>query len=332
MSGPKYRSVLAVHPNWNGSLKLSSVDDQIEHEGEGSRGNYSLSDGKLLVNWNEYGHEIFVEIGGIFVSETLLRDAYKKLSQDGEIPATIFQTWKSKTSLPENFNIWRSTFAEHNPSFKMILWDDEDNREFIRSEFPWFYKIYMKYPAEIYRADVVRYFYLYRYGGIYADLDVECLRSLDGLRREGDVVLGRMGTDLDHSIPNAIMASKPKEEFWLLVIWLLQQIKDIQRSPEFVTGPVILKAAVTLYYAGDPILLKTAISAIRAKLPSSLKPPPRRSNVAILASRSLYPLDWTDSVHQVIRKRVLSGNFLSTSEKMDLFPDAWVATYWSHSW
>lgn len=293
MSGPQYRTVLAVHPHWKGSLKLSSVDDQIEHEGEGSRGNYSLSSGKLLVNWNEYGQEIFVEIGGVFVNETLLRDAYQKLVQNNEIPATIFQTWKSKTSLPENFKMWKTTFAEHNPSFEMVFWDDDDNREFIKAEFPWFYKVYMRYPGEIYRADVVRYFFLYRYGGIYADLDVECLRSLDGLRREGDVVLGRMGTDPDHSIPNAIMASKPKEEFWLLVIWLLLQIKDIQRSPEFVTGPVILKAAVALYHARDPILLKTVVSTMSAKLPLNLKPQPRPSNIAILPPRRLYPLDWT---------------------------------------
>ncbi|CAH2409272.1 putative Inositol phosphorylceramide mannosyltransferase [Mesorhizobium escarrei] len=331
MSGPQFRTVLAVHPHWKGSLKLSSVDDQIEHEG-GGRGIYSLSNGKLLVNWNEYGQEIFVEVGGIFVNETLLRNAYQKLTQDGEIPSTIFQTWKSKISFPDNFKMWRDTFAQLNPSFEMVLWDDDDNREFIKSEFPWFYEFYMRYPGEIYRADVVRYFFLYRYGGIYADLDVECLRSLDGLRREGDVMLGQMGTDPDHSIPNAIMASKPKEEFWLLVIWIMLQIKDIQRSPEYVTGPVILKSAVDLYQAKNTILSKTAISTMEAKLPSNLKPQPRRTNISILPANRLYPLDWTNPVHQIIRSRVLSGNYLSTNEKNELFPDAWMTTYWSHSW
>lgn len=307
------------------------MDDQIEHEG-GGRGIYSLSSGKLLVNWNEYGQEIFVEIGGLFVNETLLRDAYQKLIQDNEIPATIFQTWKSKISIPNSFKIWRDTFAQLNPSFEMVLWDDDDNREFIKSEFPWFYKFYMRYPGEIYRADVVRYFFLYRYGGIYADLDVECLRSLDGLRREGDVILGQMGTDPDHSIPNAIMASKPKEEFWLLVIWIMLQIKDIQRSPEYVTGPVILKSAVDLYQEKNTILSKAAISTIVAKLPFNLKPQPRRTNISILPTKRLYPLDWSDSVHQIIRRRVLSGSYLSTNEKNELFPDAWMTTYWSHSW
>ncbi|TIM49069.1 MAG: cell surface protein [Mesorhizobium sp.] len=331
MSAQQFRTVLAVHPHWKGSLKLSSVDDQIEHEG-GGRGIYSLSSGKLLVNWNEYGQETFVEVGGIFVNETLLRDAYQNLTQDGEIPATIFQTWKSKVSFPDNFKMWRATFSQLNPSFETVLWDDDDNREFIKSEFPWFYEFYMRYPGEIYRADVVRYFFLYRYGGIYADLDVECLRSLDGLRREGDVMLGQMGTDPDHSIPNAIMASKPKEEFWLLVIWIILQIKDLQRSPEYVTGPAILKSAVDLYHAKDKIILENAISTIGEMLPLNLKPQPRRSNVSILPSKSLYPLDWTDPVHQIIRMRVLSGNYLSTHEKNELFPDAWMTTYWSHSW
>lgn len=32
------------------------------------------------------------------------------------------------------------------------------------------------------RADAMRLFFLHKYGGIYIDLDIECLRSLDFLR------------------------------------------------------------------------------------------------------------------------------------------------------
>src|SRR5436853_425827 len=89
------------------------------------------------------------------------------------IPARIFQTWKSKTDLPPTFARWSRTFKEHNPSFEHQIWDDADNRAFIRDCFPWFLPLYDKYPAEIFRADVVRYFYLYWHGGIYADMDVD---------------------------------------------------------------------------------------------------------------------------------------------------------------
>ena len=38
------------------------------------------------------------------------------------------------------------------------------------------------------RADAMRLFFLHKYGGIYIDLDIECLRSLDFLRHYGWVM------------------------------------------------------------------------------------------------------------------------------------------------
>src|ERR1700755_3694858 len=97
---------------------------------------------------------------------------------DDIVGARIFQTWKSKTSLPDNFRYWHSTIVGKNPDFAVTLWDDADNRNFIAGNFPWFLSIYDQLPAEIYRVDCVRYFYLYAYGGFYIDLDTECLAPL----------------------------------------------------------------------------------------------------------------------------------------------------------
>jgi mannosyltransferase OCH1-like enzyme len=121
----------------------------------------------------------------------------------------------------------------------MCCGDDADNRAFIGREFAWFLATYDTYPAEIYRADAVRYFYLYLHGGIYADMDTECLRPLDALTQRPGVVLGRMGSDEDfpHAVPNAIMASAPRCEFWLLVMALLLHLARYQGRPEQVTGP-----------------------------------------------------------------------------------------------
>ncbi|MGH7046836.1 MAG: glycosyltransferase, partial [Stellaceae bacterium] len=106
------------------------------------------------------------------------------------IPRSIFQTWKSKTDIPAKFSHWQSTFDRINPDFRHIVWDDDDNRQFIASYYEWFLPIYDSYPREIYRVDAVRYFYLYTFGGIYADMDTECLRPLAPLLGRGDVLLG----------------------------------------------------------------------------------------------------------------------------------------------
>lgn len=173
-----------------------------------------------------------------------------------KIPNIIFQTWKSCTSIPDNYRYWMSSIKKYNPNYQHILWDDELNRAFIKKEFSWFIKYYDAYPAEIYRADVIRFFFLFRYRGIYIDMDTECLRSLDEIRSFGGIVLGRMGQDKDFSdsVPNAIMASEPGQIFWLLAISMsTEKINEyltdtnVVAGPESFTGPGLLKRAVDFY-------------------------------------------------------------------------------------
>ena len=249
------------------------------------------------------------------------------------IPARIFQTWKSKT-LPAPYAAWSKTFQSKNPGFTLELWDDHDNRNFIASEFPWFLKTYNAYPAEIYRVDAVRYFYLYSYGGIYADLDTECLRPLDPLLHRADVLLGRMGPSesFAHSIPNAIMASKPRQEFWLFAISLLLEFSQYHDRPELLTGPVLLKSAHDLYTAKDPVWANAATNRIRGFLRPDQQPVPGPSKIELLSSRQWFPIDWSDPIHQLLRTSVLKGQRLDDAAKAALFPESSMVTWWSHSW
>ncbi len=250
------------------------------------------------------------------------------------IPARIFQTWKSKTEFPANFAQWSATFKQHNPAFEHELWDDADNRNFIRTRFPWFLPTYDAYPAEIYRADAVRYFYLYCFGGIYADMDVECLKPLDDLLPLGGVVLGQMGPDPDfpHSLPNAIMASAPRQRLWLLALGLLPYFAQVQRKVEFTAGPVFLKSVVDLYRANDPLWADSVIASVAQILNLDLQPSEERTNITILPSRRWYAVDWTDPIHLRLREDVLAGKPLDAATKAWLFKDAWMVTYWTHTW
>ena len=62
-----------------------------------------------------------------------------------------------------------------------MLWTDAGSREFIAEHYPWFLDNFDDYTYPIQRADAIRYFVLYHYGGVYLDLDVGCLRPLDQL-------------------------------------------------------------------------------------------------------------------------------------------------------
>lgn len=257
------------------------------------------------------------------------------------IPQIVFQTWKSRVDIPNNYRVWRETFHDQNPGFEILLWDDDDNREFVRARFPWFLPTYDLYPKEIYRADAVRPLFLFLFGGFYADMDTECLRPLESQISIGNILLGRMGYDksFPHSIPNAIMASRPYEYFWLFYVHLMiDRAREMSgdgsqiKRPEALTGPVALYDAVSAFIA-DPDAAIAACAPIVAQLPDYWRARLRRSLPTILPPETWYGIDWTNPLHRKVRARIQQERrLLSVEQARALFPEATMVTYWSHSW
>ena len=259
----------------------------------------------------------------------------------GVIPRIIFQTWKTRHDLPSNYSHWSSTFSALNPGYEHLIWDDADNRDFIARKFPWFLACYDAYLREIYRADIIRYFFLYEYGGVYVDMDTECLRPLDELKYSGEVVLGRMGTNTSfpHSIPNAIMASAPRQIFWLLVISMaIERLRlhlakgDLHlQGPEWMTGPILLKAAHDYYVSHDSMDTYNRVSEVLGNV--GAESGARPGSVELLAPERWYPVDWNNRVHQLFRSAVVKKKRIpEPSESRWLFPQSDMVTYWTHSW
>lgn len=62
-----------------------------------------------------------------------------------------------------------------------MLWTDSSSRQFVAENYPWFLDTFDSYRYNIQRADAIRYFVLYHYGGVYIDLDIGCLKPVDPL-------------------------------------------------------------------------------------------------------------------------------------------------------
>jgi mannosyltransferase OCH1-like enzyme len=266
-----------------------------------------------------------------------------QIVSDGSFPKLIFQTWRSKVSMPDNYARWSESLKRMNPDFEYVLWDDFDNRRFIETYHSWFLPIYDSYPREIYRADAVRYFFLYQFGGLYADMDTECLRPVAPLFKSGDVWLGRMGNDPDfpHSIPNAIMASRPLQEFWLLVIHLLVEKAKalgvpaamVGKGPEAMTGPILLKNAYDAYTSSERSAVREMIQEIAARLPANLQPQAKVSRVDLLDPDYWYPINWSNMIHLRLSCEIVDFNLaLGGRTKRWLFPKSFLVPYWTHSW
>lgn len=171
-----------------------------------------------------------------------------------KIPKIIHQTWKDE-HLPKAFQTFSQTWRDMLPGWKYHLWTDEMNHEFVNTHYPQFIKKYDAYPKNIQRADAIRYLLLQTYGGLYVDMDFECLNTdFVSLLENADFVAGKepyshaIRFGRNHIICNALMASVPDHPFLEHVIrrmmnhpsgWDVRQGRDILES----TGPFLLTDA-----------------------------------------------------------------------------------------
>lgn len=173
------------------------------------------------------------------------------------IPCIIHQTWRDN-DVPPYLRRFQASWREHHPAWQYRLWTDEANRRLIEEHYPQFLPVYDTYPLPIQRADAVRYFILHRYGGLYVDLDFECLRPLEPMLAGRSSVFGveprahAVAHGVSLIVGNALMASTPGHRVWPEVHSALVQHsnaldawgrRDVLRS----TGPLLLTNVVQRY-------------------------------------------------------------------------------------
>jgi inositol phosphorylceramide mannosyltransferase catalytic subunit len=137
-----------------------------------------------------------IVLAGIFVAWFLLvlqpyhpGAFYDPLRQSRPIPPIIHQTYKTH-QLPEEWQQLQRTWTHSDlaleEGYEYMFWTDEMNRKLIETDFPWFLERYDAYPKPIQRVDAARLFILYKYGGIYVDLDIGlqagCESTIDSWR------------------------------------------------------------------------------------------------------------------------------------------------------
>lgn len=180
------------------------------------------------------------------------------------IPRIIHQTWKD-SEVPARWRHFQASWRRLHPAWEYRLWTDEDNRALVARHYPWFLRQYDALDLPIKRADAARYFILQRHGGVYVDLDFECLRPLDELLAGHSLVLGT--EPLEHAdvelarvsalgklIGNAFLASVPRHPFWThLFAAMLVSIE--QASPLDATGPRLLTRAVHDFAAPETLTI-----------------------------------------------------------------------------
>jgi mannosyltransferase OCH1-like enzyme len=97
-----------------------------------------------------------------------------------KIPKIIIQTWKT-SAIPAKYQPLVDSVKYKNPTYEYKFFTDIDIEEFLKNNYPEYYRTYMNLPVKIQKIDFFRYVAIYHYGGFYLDLDMTVLEPLDEL-------------------------------------------------------------------------------------------------------------------------------------------------------
>ncbi|KAI0081708.1 hypothetical protein K474DRAFT_1132978 [Panus rudis PR-1116 ss-1] len=167
------------------------------------------------------------------------------------IPRILHQSWKSET-LPTRWVNVSQSCRDMNPDYEYKLWTDASGREFIAENYPWFLDTYDGYTYTIQRADAIRYFILYHFGGVYLDLDIGCTQPLDPLLVY-PVILPKT---IPVGVSNDLMFAEKGHPFMAQTMHNLVTFDHswVLNYPTvmFSTGPMFLSAQYGLYTSSHP--------------------------------------------------------------------------------
>lgn len=129
------------------------------------------------------------------------------------IPRVFHHIWLGSVRLPDKADELREAWRHHHPDWEFRLWTDS-NLQWLRN-----YRLFSRATSYSQKSDIARYEIVERFGGIYLDTDVECLRNLGdllqgysffgGLEPSGLIASCIFGAERSHPFLREVIASFP---------------------------------------------------------------------------------------------------------------------------
>ncbi|KAJ5761202.1 hypothetical protein N7520_008358 [Penicillium odoratum] len=147
------------------------------------------------------------------------------------IPRILHQTAPTDI-IPDKWTASQESCQRSYQDFEYKLWTDESTRAFLSIHYPWFVDVWDNYPFPIQRADSLRYFVLYHYGGIYLDMDTWCNNSVPIDKIESDAVTeyALFKSTTPTGITNDFMITSAKHPIYAAAIAKLPAYNDFSRT------------------------------------------------------------------------------------------------------
>lgn len=238
----------------------------------------------------------------------LLRRNYETLKpsrvvsdMEPNIPYIIHFIWLGRDPMPRNYQYYIQTWRNFHPHWEIKIWTDHDIEEENLSN----KDLYLSAESYAERSDIARYDILYKYGGLYVDVDTECLANFDELHKKYNFYANLEPPVVNKGtiqVVNSMIGSKPHNKLFLDGI---QKIRDGWHNNTdlflkyFATGP--LKSGRTKHHLA---VRRTLIPFSDAIFDSLLKGDFERNKFIILPigyNVPFYPI--SDDYSYVVIKR-----------------------------
>ena len=167
-----------------------------------------------------------------------------------QIPKIIHQIFfnlsDNRIEFMKKYQPYQQTWKDLNPDHQYILWNATMIDKLVNESYQEIKPIYEKYKHKwVVRADIARYLVVHQMGGVYADMDVMCKRSMNDLYKQ----IGTKSVVLNYTynpvgISNDFFAAGAKHEFMEHVIDGLEEADVLYLTPYintmFRTGPMFM--------------------------------------------------------------------------------------------
>jgi mannosyltransferase OCH1-like enzyme len=182
------------------------------------------------------------------------------------IPKIIHQIWwQGEDNIPKTYPNHTTSWKTINKDYKYYFWDEQKIKKLLKSYPKNIQKRFNEYPRMIQKIDMAKFIILHTYGGLYVDIDSECIKPINDLLKNKKIVLIEMNiSGLEKlfsfgylnglALQNGVMAGQKNHYFWIHCLNSLVNEDITQRiyEPHFryilrTVGPALLTEAYKKY-------------------------------------------------------------------------------------
>lgn len=137
-----------------------------------------------------------------------------------QIPQIIHQIYEDLSGPPCSLVEISQSWKEFNPDWEYRFWNKNDIEAFLNEYYPEFISIYKAFPFNVQRWDAIRYLILYKFGGLYVDMDYECTENITPILCNVECAMGlepeahALRSHVPYIVGNAFMATVPGHPYF----------------------------------------------------------------------------------------------------------------------